>query len=254
MSIGKKLLHILTELKSHAPFTAMGAVFGILFMAFFKNLTPVGSHRLFIIFHPGHVILSALVTASMFHLHSVKKRLILVLLIGYFGSIGIATLSDIIIPEIGTRLLGLDIPSHAELHRHSHQEHNADSETFDNSDHAGEHSAAENHTEHSTEQQKRKIHLGFIDDWYIVNPAALLGAFIAFFIPNTKFPHALHVLIGTWASSSYLLMNMVSEMTIPVIIGIFATLFLATWLPCCISDIVFPLLFVKEPLHSHHHH
>ncbi len=96
------------------------------------------------------------------------------------------------------------------------------------------------------EHQGHKIHLGFIEEWYIVNPAAFLGIFIAFFLPRTRFPHAGHVLISTWASASYLLMNIQADVTIPAALGIFATLFIAVWLPCCISDIVFPLLFVKS--------
>jgi len=31
-----------------------------------------------------------------------------------------------------------------------------------------------------------------------------------------------------------------------VFVAIFLFLFLAVWIPCCLSDIVFPLLFVKE--------
>ena len=90
----------------------------------------------------------------------------------------------------------------------------------------------------------------------------MLGILIAYFLPHTKLPHAGHVLISTWASSSYLLMSIQSEMTIAVAMGVFATLFVATWLPCCVSDIVFPLLFVKSdielagscPAHSLHSH
>jgi hypothetical protein len=106
------------------------------------------------------------------------------------------------------------------------------------------------------------MHLGFIEEWYIVNPAAFAGIFIAFFLPRTKFPHAFHVLISTWASSSYLLMSSESGFTFWVALAAFTTLFLATWIPCCVSDIVFPLLFVKSDvrmngacrLHSHHSH
>jgi hypothetical protein len=108
------------------------------------------------------------------------------------------------------------------------------------------------------------IHLGFIEDWYIVNPAALLGVLIACFLPRTKFPHAGHVLVSTWASSSYLLMNMQADATVGAVVGILVTLFISIWLPCCVSDIVFPLLFVRSDLelsgacphhrlHSHAH-
>lgn len=247
MSIKKKAKHIFVELKGHAPFTFLGAILGIVFMFFMRNVGAVGSSALFSIFHPAHVILSAMVTASMFSLHIMKKRFLLVFAVGYFGSIGIATFSDIIIPHLGSDLLGLNIPSHAEVHHDetpSTDRHEADIEHEDN-EHSGGH-----------------MHFGFIEEWYIVNPAAVLGILIAYFLPHTKLPHTGHVLISTWASSSYLLMSIQSEMTIAVAMGVFATLFIATWLPCCVSDIVFPLLFVKSdielagscPAHSLHSH
>ncbi len=239
MSVKEKTKHILVELRGHTPFTVFGALFGILFMLLLRNAGGIASFRLFAVFHPAHVLLSAMVTASMFRLHAAKKRFLLVLLVGYFGSIGIATLSDIIIPHIGIHQLGLDVPTHAQLH---HQQ------------------APAAPAEH--EQHEQKIHLGFIEQWYIVNPAALLGVLIAFFLPRTKFPHAGHVLVSTWASSSYLLMNIQTDITIAGALGIFITLFVASWLPCCISDIVFPLLFVKSdielaatcPVHARHSH
>jgi hypothetical protein len=232
------------------PFTVFGALLGIFFMLIFRHASGVGSRGLFVVFHPAHVVLSAMVTASMFKLHAARKRFLLVLLVGYFGSIGIATVSDIVIPHIGTRLLGLDVPTHAQLHTEAHAAETEGTEHEEHVSHGGEH-------EHG-------IHLAFIEEWYIVNPAALLGVIIAFFLPRTKFPHAGHVLVSTWASSSYLLMNMQSSLTVGAVAGIFATLFIAIWLPCCISDIVFPLLFVKSDLelaaacphhglHSHPH-
>ncbi|UCE99278.1 MAG: hypothetical protein JSV82_08965 [Planctomycetota bacterium] len=243
MSIKGKTKHILVELKGHWPFTLLGAMLGIFFMVFFKHLSGANGRMLFVIFHPTHVVLSALVTASMFRMHAAKKRFVIVLLIGYFGSVGIATISDVVIPHIGAELLGLHIPSEAQLHLQAAA--------------STENGAAATHTHF-----ENKIHFGFIEEWYIVSPAALLGVIIAYFLPRTKFPHSSHVLISTWASSSYLLMNMRSEITIVAAIGIFITLFVAVWLPCCISDIVFPLLFVEPdleisglcPVHSRHSH
>ncbi len=235
MPIRERAKHILAELKGHAPFTLFGAALGIVFMLVFKNLAGAESHKLFAVFHPGHVVLSAIVTASMFKIHTERKRFLLILIVGYFGSIGIATLSDIVIPHAGSKLFGLDVPTHAEIHPGENEE---------------------------DEHQQEHLHLGFIEEWYIVNPAAILGVLIACFLPRTKFPHMAHVLISTWASSSYLLMNLQSEITVLVMSGIFVTLFLAVWLPCCISDIIFPLLFVKSdleitgscPVHGIHSH
>lgn len=249
MSVKERAKHILVELKGHTPFTLFGALLGIFFMLVFRGVGRIGSHTLFAVFHPGHVILSAMVTASMFRLHAVKKHFVLVLVVGYFGSIGIATLSDIVIPHIGVHLLGLDVPTHDEVFHH-------------------ESSSGPEHDEHihaeEAEHGESGIHLSFIEEWYIVNPAALLGILIAFFLPRTKFPHAGHILVSTWASSSYLLMNMESALTVAAAVGIFVTLFIAIWVPCCVSDIVFPLLFVKSDLelaqacphhwlHSHEH-
>jgi len=249
MLVKERIRHILVELKGHAPFTLFGAILGIVFMLLFRNSGQIANQTLFLIFHPAHVVLSAMVTASMFRLHIIKKRFVLVLIVGYFGSVGVATLSDIVMPHIGVRLLGLDIPTHSQLHSHK-----TASTEEENMSCASEHEEADSH----------RIHFAFIEEWYIVNPAALLGILIAYFLPHTKFPHAGHILISTLASSSYLLMNIRSEITIAAAMGVFATLFLAVWLPCCISDIVFPLLFVKSDvevagscpnhhLHSHPH-
>ncbi len=232
MAVKEKARHILVELKGHAPFTILGALLGIFFMLIFRNLGGMTAKTLFSVFHPLHVVFSAMVTAAMFKVHAFKKHLVLVLLVGYFGSVGVATLSDIVIPHFGGNLLGLDVPTEAQIHETGAASH------------------------------EHKIHLGFIEEWYLVNPAALLGILIAYILPHTKFPHTGHVLISTWASSSYLLMNTSAQITAAAAAGIFVTLFIAIWLPCCLSDIVFPLLFVKSdielagpcPVHGRHSH
>ena len=217
----KKLATIIRELESHAPFTLFGAFTGIVCMLLFRNLEHETSNRLFYVFHPAHVVLSAIVTAAMFQLHTKRPRFIVVLLVGFFGSLGIATLSDSLIPYIGELLLGMHI------HLHSHE-------------HTG-------FAEHA--------HIGFIEGWYLVIPAAIVGVLIAYFRPKTKFPHAGHVLLSTWASSFHMLMAMGGQLSVWKAIGSFGFLFLAVWLPCCISDVVFPLLFVKSEVNlSHAHH
>lgn len=201
-----KIRNIAVELKRHAPFTLFGALTGIVFMLLFKNIEHGTSERLFYVFHPAHVILSAIVTTSIFKLYAKKANFFLVLIIGYVGSIGIATVSDSLIPYVGEVLLGLEAHSH----------------------------------------------IGFIEGWYIVNPAAVLGILIAYFRPKTKFPHAGHVLLSTWASLFHILMALGSDISILRGVVIFIFLFIAVWLPCCISDIVFPLLFVRGEHVSHH--
>ena len=102
---------IIKELRMHAPFTAFGTVTGVVIMAIVVHteMSRDVSAALFWTFHPIHVLLSALVTAGMYRLHG-NKGLWRTLLIGYFGSLGIATLSDSVIPYAGEILLGSATP------------------------------------------------------------------------------------------------------------------------------------------------
>ncbi len=198
---------ILCELKCHAPFTIFGAATGIVIMFFFQSLPHDTAFKIFYILHPLHVFLSAFVTASMYKLHQarcVNGRCGFwnIFLIGFFGSVGIATLSDSIIPYIGEALLKMP---------------------------------------------NREAHIGFIEEWWIVNPSAILGIILACFKPATKMPHSAHVLVSTWASLFHIIMAIgVLAFSWYVYAGAFLFLFLAVWLPCCFSDIVFPLLFIRD--------
>ncbi len=232
----RRVSAILSELRAHAPFTLFGALTGIVAMLLFAKASTQVSQRLFQVFHPAHVVLSAIVTASLFKLHEKKPSFLLILIVGYVGAVGIATLSDSILPFLGEDFLGVAVPTHASLHEHG-----------DASEPAALHEEEHETHEHTGRPQ---LHLGFIEDWYVVNPAALLGILIAWFWPHTKFPHAGHILISTWASSFHVLMNTHRELTPLLFVGVFVVLFLAVWLPCCVSDIVFPMLFVRSP-HLH---
>jgi Trk-type K+ transport system membrane component len=205
---------IYKELRHHIWFTVFGAVTGVIVMVFLKNLPENISYNIFYTLHPAHVVLSALVTTSMYSFYSCPNSerrcsVWVLLVIGYFGAIGIATLSDCIIPYLAEILLGLP---------------------------------------------NREIHLGFIEKWWLVNPLAILGVAVAYFWPQTKFPHAGHVLLSTWASLFHIIMALGKELNPWLYLAIFAFLFIAVWLPCCISDIAFPLLFVKEKNEEMHQH
>ncbi len=192
---------IMKELKRHAPFTSFGALTGIIVMLIFYKLPAKISYNIFYTLHPFHVLLSALVTASMYKLYKNKTNFWNLILIGYVGSIGIATLSDCVIPYLGEILLNLP---------------------------------------------NRGIHLGFIEKWWLVNPLAFIGIAVAYFKPTTKFPHSGHVLLSTWASLFHIIMATGQTLNWFSYIVVFLFLFLAVWFPCCLSDIIFPLLFVKK--------
>lgn len=260
-----KAKHILLELKGHLPFTAAGTLLGIIFMLVFLKAPEKTVNILFSFFHPAHVLLSAIVTASIFKIHAKGKSFVIILLIGYFGSIGIAKLSDIVVPYVGVNLLNLD--SAMLKHDHSHEQdadHEADAAaTLEHSDEHAD-NAEIHHDEDAEHHEHKSLSQFLFGDFFIVTPAALLGILIAFYMPHTKFPHFGHVLISTWASSAFLLSQIQGQMSIGSAVEIFVVLFLAVWIPCCLSDIVFPLLFVKgdvkihgtccnHKLHSHPH-
>jgi len=91
-----------------------------------------------------------------------------------------------------------------------------------------------------------EFHVPFIKEWWI-NFIALGGIAIGYWKQTTRIPHFGHVLVSTWASLFYIMAFGKAEW-IPLLPFIFLFLFLAVWIPCCTSDIVYPLLFVrKEP-------
>jgi hypothetical protein len=203
-------MRIIPELIKHAPFTMFGAGSGILIFLISWTWPQPITFEVFYVLHPMHVVFSALVTASIYNLHSCEKfgkrclggkcNLWKLIVVGYIGSVGIATLSDCIIPFLGETLMNLP---------------------------------------------NRGLHLGFIERWWLVNPLAVIGIVFAIFKPNTKFPHAVHVLLSTWASLFHMLLAMSGPVEGSYWL-IFVFLFLAVWLPCCLSDIVFPLLFTPS--------
>ncbi len=237
----RRIALVLDELKNHAPFTLFGAVTGIAMMLIFRGLSEQALFRLFYVFHPLHVLLSAVVAASLFRLHEKTKRFAVVLVVGYLGAVGVATLSDCIIPYYGETILGVAVPTESEVHGgHADEASPAD----------GQHAESE-----AVHDGKPKLHLGFIEEWWIVNPSAILGILIAFFLPRTRLPHAAHILISTWASAAHIMMNTHAAMSPLTIVGMFIVLFIAVWLPCCFSDIIFPMLLVGEKAAlAHHHH
>jgi hypothetical protein len=187
------------ELKEHAPFTALGAVTGIIIMVIvvLGNIPAHISQTAFLVAHPGHVLLSAIVTTAMYARYK-KGKVWAMILIGWTGSIGIATTSDAIIPYLSGTLL------HAQM----------------------------------------EFHVPFIEEWWI-NFVALAGIAIGYWKQTTKIPHFGHVLLSTWASLFYFTAFGVADW-IRLLPAVFLFLFLAVWIPCCTSDIIYPLLFVGK--------
>jgi len=201
---------ITNELKRHAPFTAFGALTGIIIMAVIVlgNVPSGISQTVFYTLHPIHVVLSALVTTAMYTRYR-KAKIWLAILIGWTGSIGIATISDAVIPYLGGALLHVEMGFHVPF------------------------------------VETAKMPFIEIEKWKIVNFAALVGIAIGYWKHMTKLPHAGHVLLSTWASLFYFTAFGIANW-IPLLPFVFLFLFLAVWIPCCTSDIAYPLLFVGK--------
>ena len=193
------LKRIAKELKEHVPFTALGAATGIIIMVIivFGNVSSEISYTIFYTLHPLHVLLSALVTTAMYMRYR-KAKIWIAILIGWTGSIGIATISDVVIPFLSGSLLDVQM----------------------------------------------EFHIPFIEEWW-VNLLALTGIAIGYRKQTTRIPHFGHVLLSTWASLFYFTAFGIADW-IPLLPFIFLFLFLAVWIPCCTSDIVYPLLFVGK--------
>jgi hypothetical protein len=197
------------EMLRHAPFTVFGAATGIVVMLIIIYFDVPGdiSNVLFYILHPLHVVLSALVTTAMYRLYG-KGNIWLAIIIGYTGSVGVAAVSDSVIPFLGGTLL--HIPMELEL---------------------------------PFMETAKMPYIG-IAKWQVVNSAALIGIAIGYLKPVTRFPHSIHVLLSTWASlfgfTAFGIANW-----IPLLPYVFLFLFLAVWIPCCFSDIIYPLLWIK---------
>jgi hypothetical protein len=202
------LRRIAKELQRHAPFTALGAFSGIIITVIivFGDIPSNVSQTAFYTLHPIHVVLSALVTTAMYMRYR-KAKFLIAMLIGWTGSVGIATISDAIIPYLSGGLLNVPVEFHVPF------------------------------------IETAKMPIIGIEEWIIVNSAAVLGIAIGYWEQITRIPHSGHVLISTWASLFYFTAFGIANW-IPLLPFIFLFLFLAVWIPCCTSDIVYPLLFM----------
>lgn len=203
---------ILKEFRHHGPFTLLGAAIGVALLFLLQHFVPnaLDSERaeaLFEFSHPLHVVLSALVTAAVYKNYRGKPKhsrtgMLAIVLVGYFGSIGVATLSDCFVPYWTELLLGIE-----DAH----------------------------------------LHLGIVEMPMVINLAALLGIGAAFFSSSTHFPHGGHVLLSTAASLFHIVRAHPETFSLGESLVIIFFLFVAVWIPCCLSDIVFPLLFTRKP-------
>ncbi|MCK5013280.1 MAG: hypothetical protein KAS66_05640 [Candidatus Omnitrophica bacterium] len=206
-----KLRYVLVELAYHLPYSIFGITLGLLLMGILsflailmraESLLPEASMELFHVFHPAHVLISAVATTAMFYKH--EKRVLKAIAVGFFGSISICGLSDIFFPFAGGLILG------AEMH----------------------------------------MHVCVIENPGLIVPFALVGAVAGLLITksldkSTQYSHSAHVFISSAASILYLLGFGLTDW-IHVVGAVFLITIVAVMVPCCASDIIFPLVCVHR--------
>ena len=89
------------------------------------------------------------------------------------------------------------------------------------------------------------LHLSIIEEPLIILCSAILGSLFGMKIEATKFPHFVHVLLSVFASMFYIL-NFGKGFSLIDFIISFVIVFIAVLIPCCLSDIIFSMLFVGK--------
>ena len=96
------------------------------------------------------------------------------------------------------------------------------------------------------------LHICVVEHPQIILPFLFVGVLVGFIAPGTIekhegviFSHSIHVFISAAASIMYLVSFGVTHW-IHQVGAVLIYMILAVVLPCCTSDIIFPLLFVKK--------
>lgn len=208
------------ELKHHLPFSILSVVIGLILVGILSFITEMmgiddpSSHfgELFHIFHPAHILFSAIATTAMFW--QKEKKVFKTIAVGIIGSVGICGISDIFMPYLAGYLLGAG---------HMH------------------------------------LHICIIEHPQLILPFLVLGVIVGFLAPGNLeksegviLSHSFHVLISASASIMYLVSFGVTDWA-HRIGAVLIYMVLAVVIPCCSSDIVFPLVCTGKIQCGHLH-
>lgn len=89
------------------------------------------------------------------------------------------------------------------------------------------------------------FHLPLIEDPILILGIALTGGVSGIIIRKTKFPHFIHVLISILASLLYIF-SYSANFSLLVIWIIFLVTSISVIIPCCLGDIILPLIFQNK--------
>jgi len=89
------------------------------------------------------------------------------------------------------------------------------------------------------------FHLPVFENPVLILGSAVVGSLFGLCFGLFRLNHSLHVFLSVFASLFYLLAFSV-EVSAWIVLGFSLIVFLFVLIPCCISDIVFPILFVNR--------
>lgn len=216
----EKLRLIRRELVHHAPFSILSVTLGLIGIGILTVLLPEGDPALVAgkmgaLFHVFHPAHMLFSSlATTVMFWQREHRVGKAILVGFVGSAGICGISDIFLPFLSGLLLGARMELHVCLIRHP---------------------------------------------WTVL-PFLGLGILVGLFATGTIekhegviFSHSLHVFVSACASIAYLVSFGFGDW-IHHIGAVLVYMVIAVVVPCCTSDIVFPLLCAGEYPDAHPHH
>lgn len=89
------------------------------------------------------------------------------------------------------------------------------------------------------------FHLPVIEIPLIIFSVAILGSFLGIALKITKVPHFIHVFLSVFASLFYLL-AFSPDFGLGYFLTSFLIVFVSVIIPCCISDLIFPFIFIRK--------
>jgi len=163
-----------------------------------EKVSPIVFH----VFHPVHLLFSAIATTAMFWRYD--RKLWKALLTGFVGSAGVCGVSDIGLPYLGGWLLGT----------------------------------------------RMKFHWCLVQHPQLVVPFLVVGIIAGIIAGesierSTVYSHSSHVFVSSVASIFYMISFGLTHW-VDQVGYVFIIIVLAVLLPCCFSDIVFPLLIARR--------
>ncbi len=199
------------ELQDHLPYSIFCSATGLMLTSvlLFVAQSSTGQQRiegLQSLFHTFHPAhLLLSATATTAMFYRYERKFLKACIVGFIGATVFCSLSDIFMPALGGRLLGSRWTVHFCLIEHP----------------------------------------GLVLPFVVIGCLAGCGA-AATIAKSTVYSHAGHVLVSTMASIFYLVSfysecNLFSSDRIGIV---FIMITIAVMVPCCLSDIVFPMLIV----------